>query len=68
MTWITKMLNTGLGTEQTIGDDIYDYWLEGRNISHGIVDIKTLKNFEKKKFSMFDELVKAADKPFRMLI
>jgi hypothetical protein len=62
MKFIERILNTGLGAERTIGDDVYDYWLEGRNIDHGPVDIKSLQNFEKKKFSMFDELVKAAEK------
>ena len=59
---ISRILNTGLGAEKTVGDDIYDYYMEGRDINHGIVDHKTIKDFSKKRFSMFDELLKTVDK------
>lgn len=57
-----KMLNTGIGADHTVNDDVYDYWMEGRDINHGPVDIKNLQQFGKKKFSMFDEFVKSAEK------
>lgn len=50
-----------LSEEKTVGTDVYDYWLEGRNTEHGPVDIKTIKSFTaKKKPSLFDDLLKGS--------
>ena len=38
-----------LSEEKTVGTDVYDYWLEGRNTEHGPVDIKTIKSFTNNK-------------------
>jgi hypothetical protein len=61
---INRLLTTGLGAEKTIGTDVYDYYMEGRNVLlHGPVDIQSLVDFTKKKpFSMFDKLLKDTEK------
>ena len=59
---IDRLLNTGLGAEKTIETDIHDYYMEGRDVIHGVVDHKTIRNFEKKKPSKFDDLVRVVDR------
>lgn len=55
---IYKMLNTSYGADHTIGDDVFDIYMEGRDVSHGPI---VHRDFSKKKFSMFDSLIRTLE-------
>lgn len=59
---VYRALNHGLGQERTVESDVYDYYMEGRDVNHGPIDHKLLRNFEKKRHSMFDDLIKTTEK------